>query len=64
MADSIESEIMFMAERDRLIHVLLVHVAFDWDADVLYYPPQKASALYAWSSTEGMLTPYRTLHFE
>jgi hypothetical protein len=57
----IESKMMFTAERDRLIRVLLAHISGDWEADVLYYPPQKASALYHWSSTEGMLTPYQTV---
>jgi hypothetical protein len=63
-ARRIESEVMFTAERDRIIRVLLVQIAGDWEADILYYPPHRASALYHWSSTEGMLTPYRTVTVE
>src|SRR5262249_6771 len=55
----IESEPMFDEERQRVVRVLLDQTSGDWDADLLYHPAGEHSAVYHWSITEGMLTPYK-----
>jgi len=57
----IESEAMFGLERDRILHILSEQIPSPWEADLLYYPRGRSSALYHWSSAEGMLHPVRTV---
>jgi hypothetical protein len=41
---------------------MLSEISCDWDADLVYHPPGRGSAVYHWSSTEGTLHPYRTVN--
>lgn len=51
----IQCEQEFIEERDRVVEIFMTGLPSGWGVDVLYYAPGCASAIYHWSSTEGML---------
>jgi len=51
-ARGLASEAAFEIERDRVRNILLSHISGDWEAEFMYYPPRRGSALYFWSSIE------------
>lgn len=61
-ARAIVSGTTFDMERNRVTTILLSQIPSDWDADLMYHPPGRASAVYQWSSTEGTLHPYQTVN--
>ena len=54
----IDSERGFMKERDRVVEIFTRAFPKGWEAQILYHPPNRGSAIYHWSSTEGTLHPY------
>lgn len=58
----IPSEAEFLKERDRVVEIMLSAIPGQWDANLTYYPPGQASALYHWSRSEGILHPFRTVN--
>ncbi|MCL4851825.1 MAG: hypothetical protein KJZ78_10640 [Bryobacteraceae bacterium] len=60
----IPSEAEFLKERDRVVEIMLSAIPGQWDASLTYYPPGRASGPYHWSSSEGILHPYRTVNLD
>ena len=60
----IPSEAEFLKERDRVVEIMLSAISGQWDANLIYYPPGQPSAPYHWSSSEGILHPYRTVNLD
>jgi hypothetical protein len=56
----IHSEMDFIKERNGVVLIFTTELPAEWEAEILYYSPAGASAIYHWSSAEGILHPYRS----